>query len=85
MPPQQNTQSLLWLTSTYKGGITRRVVISSMLKNQMFVQADAQDQDLEIPHLLISSLLIFKEVVWIIAMKKLEQLLNIRDLAIVLS
>lgn len=57
-----------------------------MLKNQMFVQADARNQDLEIPRLLISSLLIFiKEVVWIITMKKLEQLLNIRDLAIVLS
>lgn len=55
-----------------------------MLKNQMFVQADARNQDLEIPRLLIS-LLIFKEVVWIITMKKLEQLLNIRDLAIVLS
>lgn len=61
------------------------MVISSMLKNQMFVQADARNQDLEIPRLLISSLLIFKEVVWIITMKKLEQLLNIRDLAIVLS
>lgn len=57
-----------------------------MLKNQMFVQADARNQDLEIPRLLISSLLIFiKEVVWIITMKKLEQLLNISDLAIVLS